>query len=171
MKENQFNTMEETKFLLAGNEYIVKQFYFNPDRIEQIKFNRKYLLFEKDYIGEELCDKFYNSIHKMKLLQDLAEHYNKDVNNEAKQELRNQLSQELISEDVSNEFYRMQMEAIQIFFFTDENNAKKLCELLFKNYYEINHNQTQEKELLEYNNFILDVFNYFFFSKKKSNLI
>jgi len=171
MEENQSNIMEENKFTLAGQEYVVKQFLFNPDRVEQIIFNRKYLNYEKEYIGEELCDQFYNNIHKMKLLQDLAEHYNKDINNESKQELRKQLSEELLSENVINEFYRRQSEAIQIFLFANENNVKKLCDLLFKNAYQINHNPIDEKELLEYNNFILDVFNYFFFFKKNSKLI
>lgn len=151
--------MEEKKFTLDGKEFIVKKFYFKPDRVKQIKFHRKYLNYEKEYIGEDLWNKFYSNMQRIKLMSEYVKSENSNVNNE---ELNKAIGDNLLKEDYNQEFNQYQSEAIQLFLFENEENAKTLCELHFENHNEIDHNPTDEK-FLAYNNFILELFRYFFF--------
>lgn len=155
----------ETKFTLNTKEYFVKKFYYKPDRIRQIKFLRKYLDFEKEYLGNELYDKSYNSLQNIKVIEKLSEEVNSNSLN--KDEMMKQLTDSLLPTSLSNEFYQKQSEAIQLFLLENEDNAKELCEIHFENAKEINHNPIDDNQFLEYNNFITDLFNYFFFNKNK----
>lgn len=155
--------MEEKKFKLEGKEYVVKKFFYKPDRVKQIKFYRKYLNYEKEYVGQELHDKFYQSIHKIKLIKDVTQ----SIVPIDKEILKEQINENLISEDLYQEFFQKQTEAIQLFLFENEENSKELCEIHFTNADEIDHNPIEDNSFLDYNSFILELFQYFFFDKKK----
>lgn len=167
------NKEKELKFVLDGKELQLKEFKYKNDTVKQIKFIRKYTNFEKDYVGEDLYNQFYESVHKLKLIKDLTEEFNKEDAELQIQSLNQKLNDEYFNDVNSKtyyEFMQLRSEAVGLFLFDNEENAKILCELHFKNADEINHNPTDEK-FLEYHSFILQLFNYFFFGKKNLKLI
>lgn len=157
--------MDKKKFTLDGKDYFVKKLFYKPDRIRQIKYLRRYLDFEKEYLGDEFTESPYNSIQRVKIAEKLVEELNTDFNNMDKKELQTKFAESFLPNNLSSEFYQKQSEAIQLFIL-DENNAKELCEIYFENADEINHNpyDLEDDKFLDYNNFITELFSFFFFN-------
>lgn len=152
--------MEEKTFTYLGKEYKERKRTYKPLRINSIKFFRKYSDFEKEYIGEDLYNQYYNT-----LLQNAIE---EDVTEENAEEKSKVLLDKKDIMRLQLEFTQKQSEAYEIFLL-DENNTKELCDIYFENSNEIDHNPTDEN-FDEYYSFVGEVFRYFFFRYKKYKL-
>lgn len=162
--------MEKDRFILDGKEFTVRKFTYKKDRTSQIKYLRRFKDYAKEYIGADLYDKFYSSFQTTSLIKSLSEEANSNLSSEDKAKFNAELVQSLLPESISLEFNDKHSEAIQLFLLDNDNNAKELCEMLFENANEIEHNPNDDK-FLDYNNFINDVFNYFFFYNHKLKVI
>jgi hypothetical protein len=156
--------MEKKKFTLDGKDYFIKKFFYKPDRIRQIKYLRRYLDFEKEYLGDEFSESPYDLIQRVKITEKLATDLNPDASKIDSKEMQSKLVESFLPNQLSNNFYQKQSEAIQLFILENEENPKELCEIYFDNANEIDHNPLEDNKFLEYNNFITELFSFFFFN-------
>lgn len=163
----------EKQFIFNGKELKLSKNSFKPKRVRSMPFIKAYNEFEAKHISDlqSQLNTFIFSNKKVK-------GYIVSANESGDQTELNKSIAELLIENPDYVLKAKELQAAKDYakelFLTsdlkgepDDSNAKLLCEIMFENHQNVNHNPQTEKDYDEYLKFIYEVWDVFFskFSK------